>query len=157
MYPPTPTTTSGLNSFTTFFAALRLARSLNGALRSFRMFRRLSCLCRPTTGRPTILYPAAGTFSISIFPSAPTKRISVSGFSSFSLSAMEMAGKMCPPVPPPLTMALMALYSLLIRLRFASTRRRRGQLSVRLRPRPHALQYFPLHPWRWTAVCQRQC
>src|SRR5690606_19370138 len=57
---------------------------------------------KPRMGSPVISYPAAGTFSISIFPSAPTKRKRVSGALSFTAFAMAMAGKMCPPVPPPL-------------------------------------------------------
>src|SRR5688572_3735206 len=51
---------------------------------------------------PTIRYPAAGTFSISILPRAPTKRISFLALVFFKAFAMAMAGKICPPVPPPL-------------------------------------------------------
>ena len=100
---------SGLNSRITFRAREMLLRTRKGTWMSFTMFFRFSCRCIPTIGRPMILYPAAGTFSISILPVAPTKRISVSGLSSFSLFAMEMAGKMCPPVPPPLMMARIGL------------------------------------------------
>src|SRR5690606_3367397 len=52
-------------------------------------------------GRPSIGKPAAGTFSISIFPSAPTNRNWASLSRSRTALAMAMAGKMCPPVPPP--------------------------------------------------------
>ena len=44
--------------------------------------------------------------------SAPTNRISVSGLSSFSLPAIESAGKIWPPVPPPLIITLSFLYSM---------------------------------------------
>jgi UDP:flavonoid glycosyltransferase YjiC (YdhE family) len=55
--------------------ALRMLLStLKGTARFFKSKRR----CKPATGRPTIRYPNAGTFSISILPSAPTKRISTS-------------------------------------------------------------------------------
>ena len=54
-YPPTPIATSGLNSLTSFLALHKLETTLKGTLRSFIMFLRLSCLCRPTIGRPTIL------------------------------------------------------------------------------------------------------
>lgn len=47
---------------------------LEGHRQVFKSKRR----CKPATGRPTIRYPNAGTFSISILPSAPTKRISTS-------------------------------------------------------------------------------
>src|SRR5690606_33394507 len=58
----------------------------------------------PWISRPTISYPAAGTLSISIFPLAPTNRSTVSGAKRFNALAMAMAGKICPPVPPPLMM-----------------------------------------------------
>ena len=57
---------------------------------------------RPRTGSPTIRYPAAGTRCISILPNAPTKRISASGCISLRALAMLTAGKIWPPVPPPL-------------------------------------------------------
>ena len=63
---------------------------------------------KPLTGRPIILYPAAGTRCISILPNAPTKSISALGRFAFMAFAIETAGNMCPPVPPPLTMTLMS-------------------------------------------------
>ena len=77
---------------------------------SFLRLAQLSWRCSPTIGNPSILNPAAGTFSISILPSAPTKRISLSGLISLSWDAIEMAGKMWPPVPPPLMMTRIGLY-----------------------------------------------
>ncbi len=56
----------------------------------------------PLTGSPTILYPAAGTRSISMRPSAPTNNISTSGIRRRNALAIDSAGKMWPPVPPPL-------------------------------------------------------
>src|ERR1700761_1858402 len=55
---------------------------------------------------PIILYPADGTFSISIRPLAPTNNISEAGSSCFKALAIAIAGKMCPPVPPPLMIIL---------------------------------------------------
>ena len=52
-------------------------------------------------GNPTISYPACGTFSISIFPTAPTNNMETDGFLRLISSAMATAGKICPPVPPP--------------------------------------------------------
>ena len=51
--------------------------------------------------KPSILYPACGTFSISIFPLAPTNKILTFGFLLLISSAIAIAGKICPPVPPP--------------------------------------------------------
>ena len=58
-------------------------------------------LLNPSISIPFILYPACGTFSISIFPFAPTNNISISGAFLFNALAIAMAGKICPPVPPP--------------------------------------------------------
>ena len=55
----------------------------------------------PLTGSPIIEYPACGTRSISMRPSAPTKRISQLGSNSRNAFAILTAGKICPPVPPP--------------------------------------------------------
>ena len=109
-YPPTPMAMSGRKLPSTFPAILTLFSTLNGRAR-FEMDR---LRLRPATGRPMILYPAAGTFSISILPSAPTKRISLSGLASRSFSAIERAGKMWPPVPPPLIIAFIFLYSIAV-------------------------------------------
>ena len=62
---------------------------------------------RPLTGNPLISYPACGTLCISIRPLAPTKRIFASGLAALMALAMETAGKICPPVPPPLMMTFM--------------------------------------------------
>ena len=61
---------------------------------------------KPLTGKPSIGYPAAGTRLISIRPFAPTNKMSASGKRLFNALAMLMAGKICPPVPPPLMMNL---------------------------------------------------
>lgn len=58
----------------------------------------------PSMGSPTISKPSLGTFSISILPMAPTKRNWAPGNLIFSALAMATAGKICPPVPPPLKM-----------------------------------------------------
>ena len=105
-YPPTPIAMSGLNESITLPAITILFSSLNGRAR----LDRASLRCSPATGSPIILNPAAGTFSISILPSAPTNSISLCGFASFSLCAIDRAGKICPPVPPPLMIALIFLY-----------------------------------------------
>ena len=60
---------------------------------------------------PIILYPAAGTFSISILPAAPTNKSSIPGTCFSSAAAMAMAGKICPPVPPPAIMAFIFIYA----------------------------------------------
>ena len=97
-YPPTPTATSGSKSFTIEFALFKLLINLRGNDKLSRLNSRLI----PAIGNPIIMNPAAGTFSISILPSAPTNNISISLFTAFNALAMAMAGKMCPPVPPPL-------------------------------------------------------
>ena len=74
----------------------------------------VSLRCRPATGSPTMRKPSRGTFSISMRPSAPTKRISVEGLSSTSLRAIDTAGKICPPVPPPLIITRSLLYSIFV-------------------------------------------
>ena len=51
---------------------------------------------------------AAGTFSISIRPSAPTNNISAWGTCLLISFAIATAGKICPPVPPPLSITLSA-------------------------------------------------
>jgi len=56
-----------------------------------------------------ILYPAAGTLSISILPFAPTNKMSVSAASNFRALAIAIAGKICPPVPPPLIITFFAV------------------------------------------------
>jgi len=61
-------------------------------------------------GKLTLEELTGGTFSISIFPFAPMKRISVKGSSFLSAFAMASAGNMCPPVPPPAMMILRAMF-----------------------------------------------
>ena len=101
-YPPTPTITSGLNSEIIFFAFFTLFNTLAGSEIFFIILEREI----PLISRPSILYPAAGTFSISILPIAPTNNISVPGLICSTARAMAMAGKICPPVPPPLIIIL---------------------------------------------------
>ena len=63
-------------------------------------------LCKPLIQSPTILNPELGTFSISILSSAPTNR-NLTSFSFLSIAfAIAIAGKICPPVPPPLIITL---------------------------------------------------
>lgn len=63
----------------------------------------------PLTGRPLISYPAAGTRCISILPRAPTNRIFASGRFAFMAFAIDTAGNIWPPVPPPLITILSSL------------------------------------------------
>lgn len=58
----------------------------------------------PSMGSPKISKPSLGTFSISILLMAPTNRNRAPGNFIFSALAMATAGKICPPVPPPLKM-----------------------------------------------------
>jgi hypothetical protein len=58
-------------------------------------------LLNPAISSPMILYPACGTFSISIFPFAPTNNTSIELSFFFKALAIAIAGKICPPVPPP--------------------------------------------------------
>ena len=67
----------------------------------------------PDISNPFILYPACGTFSISIFPFAPTNKISISGSVFFKAFAIAIAGKICPPVPPPAMMTLLIHLSII--------------------------------------------
>jgi len=53
---------------------------------------------------PLIAYPACGTFSISILSFAPTNKMSIVVSIFFKAFAIAIAGKMCPPVPPPAIM-----------------------------------------------------
>ena len=68
----------------------------------------------PHIGKPFISYPAAGTRCISILPKAPTNSIFASGRFAFMALAIDTAGNMCPPVPPPLIMTLSSFCSLFI-------------------------------------------
>ena len=65
----------------------------------------------PSMGRPMISKPSLGTFSISILPMAPTKRNWAPGNLIFSALAMATAGKICPPVPPPLKINLVEFWT----------------------------------------------
>ena len=100
--PPVPTATSGLNAFMIFLAFHKLIITLNGKLKFFNVKLR----CKPLIHKPFIGYPASGTFSISILPLAPTKRISELGLIALIAFAIAIAGKICPPVPPPLIITL---------------------------------------------------
>ena len=96
-YPPTPIAISGLNFFTILRAIAALLSSIKGNFK----FLNVSFRCNPIIGSPTISKPASGTFVISILPNAPTKRNLVLGLNFFIAFAIAMAGKICPPVPPP--------------------------------------------------------
>src|SRR5574344_733862 len=61
---------------------------------------------KPQMGRPSIGYPAAGTRCISILPSAPTNWMRASGYLALMALAIDTAGNICPPVPPPLMITL---------------------------------------------------
>ena len=103
--PPTPTAAMGRNSL-----MIRLAiRSLFHILNSTTTFFSRCFLSKPQIGSPLISYPAAGTRCISILPKAPTKSILASGRFALMALAIEIAGKMWPPVPPPLMMILSSL------------------------------------------------
>ena len=84
-------------------ALYKLEITLNGNKR----LSTVSLRCKPLIHNPSIGYPAAGTFSISIRPLAPTNRISAAGATSLIAFAMATAGKICPPVPPPLRITRM--------------------------------------------------
>ena len=99
-YPPVPMTTSGRNRRTMLRARHRLEITLKGTAR----FDRESERWMPAMGSPTIRYPASGTRVISMRPCAPTNRMSASGCLRRNSSAMDTAGNICPPVPPPLKM-----------------------------------------------------
>ena len=111
-YPPTPTATCGANSLMTFLAMRWLLKIFHNTLMFFSRFLR----SKPAMGSPTISYPASGTLCISILLSAPTNRILASGCFALMASAIDRAGKMCPPVPPPL---MIILYSFFMITKFA--------------------------------------
>ena len=58
-------------------------------------------LLNPLIQSPLILYPFSGIFCISILWLDPTNRISEEEKFLRNSSAIEIAGKICPPVPPP--------------------------------------------------------
>src|SRR5690606_9990196 len=101
-YPPTPITTCGLNWLISFRALNKLLMTFTGN----KAFLTVSRRCKPLIQSPSILNPAAGTFSISIRPFAPTNKNSASASRLRKACAIAMAGKICPPVPPPLIMYL---------------------------------------------------
>ena len=105
-YPPTPTPTSGRKSLMIFFTC---RSDLTKSAMTDTFFHGCARL-KPRTGRPTISYPACGTRSISIRPSAPTNKIFASGSNSFSALAILTAGNICPPVPPPEIKYLIAVF-----------------------------------------------
>src|SRR5579875_386647 len=90
-------TASGRNACTIRRTCKKLFTSLKGK----PIFFIKELLLKPAISIPFISYPACGTFSISILPTAPTNNISLAGFIFFNALAMAMAGKICPPVPPP--------------------------------------------------------
>ena len=96
-YPPVPITISGLNFLTTF---LDCSKPLN-SLKTLLTLSKSIFLLNPWTVTVFSSYPYLGTISDSIPFSVPTNNISASGFSSFILFAMAIAGYTCPPVPPP--------------------------------------------------------
>ena len=51
-------------------------------------------------GKPIILYPDSGTLLISILLDEPTNKMDDFGSFSLILLAIDIAGKICPPVPP---------------------------------------------------------
>src|SRR4030095_17212026 len=67
-------------------------------------------LLNPAISNPMILYPACGTFAISIFPFAPTNNISIVLSFFFKALAFAIAGKICPPVPPPAIIILLLMH-----------------------------------------------
>ncbi|CCY11548.1 uncharacterized protein BN460_01623 [Porphyromonas sp. CAG:1061] len=104
-YPPTPITICGRILFSSLRICCRLLSSFQRVMNSLMGFLpRLN----PSTGSKMISYPAAGTFSSSIRPLAPTKVTSHSGYRRFISLAIEMAGNICPPVPPPLMITLVS-------------------------------------------------
>ena len=105
-YPPTPTTTCGRNSFMIFFTLCLLRMK---SIITPMFFGLHNGRISPRTGRPLISYPASGTRVISILPSAPMKSISASGCFALTAFAILMAGKICPPVPPPLIIIFMVI------------------------------------------------
>ena len=105
--PPVPTAKSGLKFLIVFLAFNKLEINLNGK----PMFFNKLPLSNPAIFKPTILKPACGTFSISIFPFAPMNKNSASGNLFLISSAMAIAGKICPPVPPPLIKMRISLFS----------------------------------------------
>ena len=88
--PPVPTAKSGWNSLMIFLALSKLEITLNGKLILAKRFP----LSNPAMFNPSILKPACGTFSISIFPLAPMNKNSASGKRFCISCAMATAGKM---------------------------------------------------------------
>src|SRR5690554_5045354 len=86
-----------------------MASLLKGSAKFFTVNLR----CNPLIQSPSILYPASGTFVISIFPSAPINKISALGYSNLIRFAIAIAGKICPPDPPPeiITLLMLILFS----------------------------------------------
>src|SRR5689334_12695764 len=80
---------------------LRTCQKLFISLIGSPMFFIKELLLKPAISIPCIVYPAWGTFSISIFPLALTNSISIDGCSLRNACAIATAGKICPPVPPP--------------------------------------------------------
>ena len=75
----------------------------------------------PSIGSPMISKPSLGTFSISILPMAPKNRNWAPGNFIFSALAMATAGKICPPVPPPLKMNFGAFWDGVVFLSLVDT------------------------------------
>ena len=95
IYPPAPTTTSGLNSFIIFFAS-PVADIVEHIFFKFSID---IFLLNPYAFIFFNPYPALGTKSFSSPLGVPINIISESGSSSFILFAIARPGFICPPVP----------------------------------------------------------
>ena len=87
-YPPVPITISGLYFFTILLDCSKPLHNLN----TLFTFSKSIFLLNPCTVTVFNSYPYFGTISDSIPFSVPTNNISQSGFSSFILFAIAMAG-----------------------------------------------------------------
>ena len=95
IYPPAPTTTSGLNSFIIFFAS-PVADIVEHIFFKFSID---IFLLNPYASIVFNSYPALGTKSFSNPLSVPINRILDFPSISFILFAIAIPGLMCPPVP----------------------------------------------------------
>ena len=95
--PPVPITQLGLN----FLIIKKDLIKLKIILKGINKLERLKFLFIPDIHKPVIRYPFSGTFFISILFLAPTNSISIFLILLDNSSAIEIAGYICPPVPPP--------------------------------------------------------
>ena len=95
--PPVPTTKFGLKLKIMMIDWIKLIISLNGSKILFKE----NDLCSPLIRSPWILYPYFGTIFISIFPLAPINFILGLSKDFFISFAIDNAGYIWPPVPPP--------------------------------------------------------